>query len=73
MPKKKHWRERDPESSREAARYEHPIPSRTLILDVLKIHPSKPGLELAKKAIENAHVSEQAKATVKAIEQKVKR
>ncbi len=36
MTKKKHWRERDPESSREAARYEHPIPSRTLILDDLK-------------------------------------
>ena len=36
MSKKKHWRERDPESTREAARYEHPIPSRTLILDDLK-------------------------------------
>ncbi|MEO1575544.1 MAG: ribonuclease R, partial [Pseudomonadota bacterium] len=38
MSKKKHWRERDPESSREAARYEHPIPSRTLILGDLKRH-----------------------------------
>ncbi|MFK8015593.1 MAG: ribonuclease R [Gammaproteobacteria bacterium] len=38
MSKKKNWRQRDPESSREAARYEHPIPSRTLILKDLKRH-----------------------------------
>jgi ribonuclease R len=38
MTKKKNWRQRDPESSQEAARYEHPIPSRTLILKDLKRH-----------------------------------
>ena len=44
-----------------------------LILDVLKIHPSRGGLNLANKALQDSELKEQAKATVQAIQRKVKR
>lgn len=36
MSKEKSWKQRDPEHAQEASRYEHPVPSRTYVLQVLE-------------------------------------
>ena len=38
MPKEKNWKRRDPEHEREAAKYEHPVPSRAYVLRTLERH-----------------------------------
>ena len=45
MPRRKSWRARDPEYQSEAAKYEHPIPSRTFLLEVLEDNDAPMGLD----------------------------